>query len=152
MAETAGGGILASLRDHTWPTNGVRGFSRSSDGGRTWSATFFGFTNPPVIPDPSCQGSILRLGAAKDGKASALVHANAADPVSRSNMVLRVSFDDGHSWPVSNQVYSGRSAYSALAPLADGAVGLLFESDGYERIDFTRQAVFKEKAPLPAAR
>ena len=56
-------------------------------------------------------------------------------------MTLRISYDEGQTWPVSNQVYVGSSAYSALAPLATGEVGLLFEIDNYARIDFVRRSV-----------
>jgi sialidase-1 len=141
MAETPNGGVLASMRNGSFATAGVRTFSRSADGGLTWGAPFSTFTNPPTIPDPGCQGNILRLTTTNASNASRLIHANAAHPSSRENMVLRISYDEGYSWPVSNQVYAGSSAYSALTPLANGDVGLLFEIDNYTRIDFVRRSV-----------
>ena len=141
MAETPNGGLLASMRNGSFATTGLRTFSRSADGGLTWGAPFSTFTNPPAIPDPGCQGNILRLTTTNESNASRLIHANASHSSSRENMVLRISYDEGYSWPVSNQVYSGSSAYSALAPLANGDVGLLFEIDNYTRIDFVQRSV-----------
>ena len=51
-------------------------------------------------------------------------------------MTLRASYDDGRTWPYSTVVYKGPSAYCDLAVLPDGNVGLLFEKDGYQTIEF----------------
>jgi len=141
MVETPNGGLLASMRNAGFATTGVRTFSRSTDGGLAWGAPFSTLANPPSIPDPACQGSILRLTTTNASNASRLIHANAASSSSRVNMTLRISYDEGQTWPVSNQVYAGSSAYSALAALATGEVGLLFEIDNYARIDFVRRSM-----------
>jgi sialidase-1 len=141
MAETLNAGLLSSLRDGSFTEKGKRYFSRSSDGGLTWASPFNNTTNPPYMPDPGCQASILRLTTTNGSNASRLIHANAGSSSSRVNMTLRVSYDEGQTWPVSNQVYAGSSAYSALAPLATGELGLLFEIDNYARIDFVRRSV-----------
>ena len=141
IAETLNAGLLSSLRDGSFTENGKRYFSRSNDGGLTWASPFNNTTNPPYMPDPGCQASILRLTTTNASNASRLIHANAGSSSSRVNMTLRVSYDEGQTWPVSNQVYAGSSAYSALAPLATGELGLLFEIDNYARIDFVRRSV-----------
>jgi len=141
VAETAGGGLLASMRDNNFATTGVRTFSRSTDGGLTWFAIYTSTTNQAALPDPACQGSILRLTTTNDSNRSRLVFANAADSSSRINMTLRVSFDEGATWPVTDVIYAGSSAYSALTRLASAEVGLLFETDNYTRIDFVRRSV-----------
>lgn len=143
IAETAGGGLLASMRDNNFPWNGVRTFSRSTDGGLTWGALFTNTTNPPTIPDPACQGSIIRFSTTNDapGATSRLVFANCASSSGRKAMTLRVSYDEGNTWPVSNLVYSATSGYSALTRMANGEVGLLNEVNGYQRIDFVHETV-----------
>ncbi len=141
VAETAGGGLLASMRDNNFPTTGVRTFSRSSDGGITWGEPYTSTPNQPALPDPACQGSILRLTTTNDSNASRLIFANAADSSSRIKMTLRISYDEGATWPVSHLVYAGSSAYSSLTRLANDDVGLLFEVDNYTRIDFVRRSV-----------
>ncbi len=141
VVETTHGGLLSTLRDGRFAENGKRYFSRSSDGGLTWALPFYNTTNPSYIPDPSCQASILRLTTPDASNASRVIHANVGHESARVNMTLRISYDEGQTWPVSNQVYAGNSAYSALAPLATGEVGLLFEIDDYARIDFVRRSV-----------
>ena len=49
-------------------------------------------------------------------------------------MTIRVSYDEGETWPVSREIYSGGSAYSNLVKLSDDTVGLLYEKDGYAKI------------------
>jgi sialidase-1 len=66
---------------------------------------------------------------------------NAAHPTARSNATLRVSYDEGKTWPVSNVVYAAGSAYSALTELPTGHVGILLETDKYQRIVFARKQI-----------
>jgi BNR repeat-like domain/Carbohydrate esterase, sialic acid-specific acetylesterase len=141
VAETPGGGLLASMRDTTFSWSGVRTFSRSTDGGLTWGALFTNTTNPPTIPDPVCQGSILRFSTTNDSSANRIVSANCNSSSSRVAMTLRMSYDEGATWPVSNLVYSGTSGYSALTRMANGKIGLLNEVNSFARIDFVQRAI-----------
>lgn len=141
VVETAGGGLLASMRDNNFSTSGVRTFSRSTDGGLTWSVPYTSTPQQPPLPDPECQASILRLTTTNDSNRSRLLFANAAHPSSRVAMTLRLSYDEGNTWPVSNLVYAGSSAYSAVTLLGNGDVGLLFETANYGRIDFVRRSI-----------
>ncbi|MEM7514317.1 MAG: sialidase family protein, partial [Bacteroidota bacterium] len=62
-----------------------------------------------------------------------------ADAASRVNMTLRVSPDDGHTWPTSLVLHAGPAAYSDLV-IEDEIMGCLFEAgeeNPYERIVFT---------------
>ena len=51
-------------------------------------------------------------------------------------MTLFVSVDSGASWQLSQNVYSGASAYSALVPLNSTHVGLAYEKDRYKTINY----------------
>ena len=42
-------------------------------------------------------------------------------------MTLRLSYDEGNSWPQSKLLYEGPSAYSSLAILPDGSIACLYE-------------------------
>ena len=46
---------------------------------------------------------------------------------SRENLTLRMSYDDGKTWPVARVLEPGRSAYSDLAVLTDGTILCLYE-------------------------
>jgi hypothetical protein len=141
VAELPGGELLASIRDNGFPWSGVRTFARSTDGGVTWSAPYTDTVLPPTMPDPGCQGNVYRLTTTNDSNASRLIHANASSPSSRVNMTLRISYDEGQTWPVSNQVYAAGSAYSSVTRLANGDIGLLFEKDPYGNLEFARRSV-----------
>ena len=56
-------------------------------------------------------------------------------------MTVRVSYDEGASWPVSRVVHEGPAAYSSLVVLPDRSLGLLFERgerSPYETMTFAR--------------
>lgn len=141
VAETRDGQLLATIRNNTFPQKGVRFFSTSSDGGETWGTPYYQTTNQAPLPDPKCQASLLRLPSTNGANANPLILANAADTASRIKMTLRISYDEGRTWPVSNLVYAGDSAYSALTTLPSGEIGLLLEMDGYKRISFVRRSI-----------
>jgi len=141
VAETLDGHLLATIRNNAFSEQGVRFFNTSPDGGETWGSPYYQSTNQQPLPDPKCQASILRLLPANSTNASKLLLANAAHPTVRTNLTLRLSYDEGSTWPVSNLVYTGSSAYSALTSVASGEVGMLVEMDRYKRICFARQSV-----------
>jgi autotransporter-associated beta strand protein len=141
VAETPNGGLLASMRDNNFSWSGVRTFSRSADAGLTWGTPYTSTTNQVALPDPACQGSILRLTTTNDSNASRMVFANCANSSSRVAMTLRLSYDEGQTWPVSNLVYVSTSGYSSLTKLATGEIGLLNEVNSFARIDYVRRSV-----------
>ncbi|HEU5069614.1 MAG TPA: exo-alpha-sialidase [Verrucomicrobiae bacterium] len=150
VCETAGGGLLASMRDNNFAWNGVRTFARSTDGGATWSAPYTNTVVPPTMPDPACQGNVYRLTTTNNSNASRLVHVNAASSSSRMNLTLRISYDEGQSWPVSNQIYAAGAAYSSVTKLATGDIGVLFEKDPYGNLDYARRSIAEVTAGADA--
>jgi sialidase-1 len=137
IAETSNGHLLVTIRNNTFPQKGVRFFNRSEDGGETWGTPYYQTKDQPALPDPKCQGSLLRVTSAHAFKKGVWALSNAADPSSRTNLMLRISRDGGKTWPINRLVYNGGSAYSALTVLPSGELGILFEADKYKRICFT---------------
>ena len=112
----------------------VRKISVSKDGGETW---------PPLRDDATliesqCQASILRHPGGGDPARDVFLFSNPATQIGRTNGVIRLSRDEGKTWPVSRVLYRGGFAYSCLATLPDGSIGCLFERDGYKTICFAR--------------
>jgi sialidase-1 len=138
MAETAGGELVASMRDNGFPTRGVRTFNRSADGGVTWGVPYHSSETQAALPDPECQGNIYRLRHSPAGAAGRLVQVNAASATRRENLTLRISDDGGVTWPIARTIYAGPAAYSAVAELANGDLGVLFEKDPYGNLDYVR--------------
>lgn len=132
IVELANGDLMLNMRNHGSGKR-RRAVAISKDGGETWGET----TWDDALPEPQCQGSIIRHRAA-DGTAGPLLFCNPASDRKRENLTLRASFDEGLTWTKSLVVAPGASAYSHLAVLKDGDVGLAYEADGYKRIVFRR--------------
>jgi sialidase-1 len=59
----------------------------------------------------------------------------------RERMTVRVSYDEGATWPVARVIHEGPAAYSSLIVLPNRSIGLLFERGDrspYEKITFAR--------------
>lgn len=112
----------------------LRKISRSRDGGKTWSP----LSDDSALIESQCQASILRHPGGGDSARDVFLFSNPATQTGRTNGTIRLSRDEGKTWPVSRVLYAGGFAYSCLASLPDGAVGCLFERDGYKTISFAR--------------
>jgi sialidase-1 len=132
-AEMADGSLLLNMR-------GTRGnnrkTARSRDGGLTWTDA----VEDPVLIEPRCQGSLESYTNTIDHDKNRLLFANPAS-LKRENMTVRLSYDNGHTWPAAKQIHAGPAAYSCLTVLADMTAGCLYErgdKTAYEKITFAR--------------
>jgi sialidase-1 len=132
IVELADGTLMMNMRIQ-WFGKGYRGVSYSEDEGATWSK----FIYDEALPDPVCQASILRYSLADNGGRNRILFSNPATG-GRNGMTVRLSYDEGRTWPISKLVYSGPSAYSCLGVLPDLSVGLLYEKGEYDAISFAR--------------
>jgi sialidase-1 len=85
--------------------------------------TWTGWRNEPRLIDPANNASIIR--DAPDGPPDAperrwLPFSNTEHASERHNLVVKMSCDDGASWPMRMMVDSGPAAYSTIARLRDG--------------------------------
>lgn len=140
VVEAADGSLLLNMRSYWWRAakvkerEGLRAVARSRDGGQTWSELWF----DAALIEPVCQASFLRYTWAETGGRSRLLFSNPASKTTRHRMTVRLSYDEGKTWPVSKLIHAGSAAYSCLAVLPDGRIGLLYERDGYKKITFAR--------------
>lgn len=132
MAELTDGSVLLNARNQGGAK--LRKIATSRDGGATWSP----LKDDPQLPEPVCQASLLRYPNAGAPEKDVLLFCNPASPTKRITGTVRLSRDDGRTWPVSRVLYPGSFAYSCMAPLSDGSVALIFERDGCSRITFCR--------------
>jgi sialidase-1 len=131
--ELTDGRLMLNMRNYDRSMR-QRAVSISQDGGATWGPVRY----DPALIEPICQASLIR--SSQDGK-EFLVFSNPASETARVNMTLRVSYDEGRSWPVARTLHAGPSAYSDLTALPDNAIGCLYEcgeEHAYERITFAR--------------
>lgn len=74
---------------------------------------------------PICEASFIRYSLAHMSVRSRVFFSKPAD-TARDRITIRLSYDEGNTWPVARLVYEGFSEYSSLAVLRDGTVGLLY--------------------------
>jgi sialidase-1 len=125
VAELANGDLMMDARQgdgkHRWVVI-------SADGGKTWSEPRPGAAVGPVATGFRRWDSHRLLWTGPQGQ-------------ERRHLVIRVSQDEGRTFPLERTLYEGRAAYSDIAILADGQVGVLWErgaDKGYQFITFTR--------------
>lgn len=122
VAEIADGQLLLNMRNYD-PKVRVRQQAVSPDGGITWTHQ----RHVPELVDPICQASLRRYSWPGAGRRNVLLFANPAS-TKRERLTLRVSNDDGATWPVARLLDPRPSAYSCLAVLPNGDVGVLYEA------------------------
>jgi len=138
VVELTDGTLMLNWRTKSGAKHHRRTVAISKDGGDTWSK---GRLDDALIT-PVCQGCIVRYTRRQDGYAKdRLLFSNPASTKGRVNMTVRISYDEGKTWAVGKTVYAGPSAYSCLAVLKDGTIGVFYETGkkhAYETISFAR--------------
>lgn len=129
VAELADGSLLMNMRNY-WgkdggkpESGGKRAVATSADGGKTWGPLRF----DAALVEPICQASLIRAQGT-------LLFSNPASTSKRERLTVRFSRDDGVTWPESRVLHEGPAAYSCLAALPDGRIGVLYERDDYRAI------------------
>jgi sialidase-1 len=137
VAELHDGRLMINMRNY-WERDGgdtdlggKRAVSISEDGGETWQA----LTYDSALVEPICQASLIKHSSDTFRQAP-LIFANPASTTNRRQLTVRVSQDNGKTWPVARLIHKGDAAYCCLAVLPDRSVGCLYEADGYKRITF----------------
>lgn len=131
VVELPGGNLL--LNSRSAGGNQFRKTALSTDGGQTWSP----LKDDPALPEPQCQGSILRFAFPHENQSGIILFANPASQKTRMYGTIRISYDNGRTWPVNKLVYNGSFAYSCLTRINAETAGLLFERDEYKKISFS---------------
>lgn len=133
--ELSDGRVMVNIRSESRPNR--RAYAISPDGATNWSKPKF----HDALLEPICMASLIRLPL-EDGKIGLLFsnpyNLDAADTArlapgrgrDRKNLSLRLSRDDGQSWPVRKSLEPGVSGYSDLAVLPDGTILCFYERGG----------------------
>jgi sialidase-1 len=139
---------------------GYRAISTSSDRGVTWSKAVL----DKSLPEPSCQASIIRLNDKEILFSNPAVHWAGGFAIwSRRNLTLRLSKDDGRTWPHARCLNEGLAGYSDIAVTKDGKIFCVFENgtndycDKISVVQVDRQWLLagkhgrKKKSPITAS-
>src|SRR5690606_7845671 len=82
-------------------------------------------TNFPLTNQ--CDGGLNKITDAKTGK-SYLIYSKNESPEGRKNLTIRLSEDNGKTWPVSKVLDSNTVSYSDIAVLPDNTILVLYET------------------------
>ncbi|MFT6935261.1 MAG: sialidase-1 [Maribacter sp.] len=125
---------IVELMDGSWMINsrvnglGTRYVHTSIDKGKSWKS------RPDAsLIDAGCNASIIRYTSVQNGDdKNRLLFSNANSKNNRSNLTVRISYDEGETWSAGKTIYSQGAAYSSMNVLSNGAIGLFFEKDDYQ--------------------
>ena len=139
LVELLDGRVMLNIRSESKEHR--RAISLSKDGATGWTTPVF----QEELLEPICMASLCRLNEpAADGK-TRLVFANPHNldrgdgkgtpgvGRDRKHVTIKLSHDDGATWPISRSLESGKSGYSDLAVGPDGTIYCFYErgsSDG----------------------
>jgi len=111
---------MLNMRNYD-PSKRTRQIAYSTDGGSSWE----NMQHDESLIEPICQASILHTNFKNQ---DLLLFLNPSDKKKRINMTLKLSRDDGKTWPITKSIYPGPSAYSDLTKITKGQIGLLYEA------------------------
>ncbi len=138
VVEVNDGTLMLNMRGDMGKS--CRGVAISSDGGASWKPLRW----DRALNDCPCQASLVRYSAPDDGGRNRLLFANPDNAgeefgaVERTRMTVRVSYDEGKTWPIKKLIHAGPSSYSSLLRLPGGDIGLLFEGGDKHRREWIR--------------
>ena len=132
VAQLSDDSIMLNARDgknkgNTSVTNG-RVISLTNDLGETWTEDP---TSRRVLIEPACMASLHKHEYTENGqKKSILLFSNPNSQTARDHMTIKVSFDDGKTWPEKYRMLldagKGRG-YSCLTSIDEQTIGILYE-------------------------
>ena len=125
VCETSTGGLY--LNSRKWKGANLRKVAWSSNGGESWTPA----ADDPGMPGPDCQNSLLALPGAKHRIIVLGPTGNA-----RSKGTIRLSTDDGKTWAKSRLLVPGPFAYSSMALMKDGRIGVIYEPNNAKEVLF----------------
>lgn len=126
IASLSDGGVIISARNSDERSR--RLITRSPDGATRWTKPAFA----DELLEPGCMAGIASHPGSAAVPGAVLLfsnpHTTEREHSSRRDVSIKLSRDDGRTWPVSKTLQPGPSAYSDLAVLPDGTVLCFYES------------------------
>lgn len=143
--ELSDGTVMLNMRDNRNRGNkGVNGrrICTTANLGETWTEHP---TSRKALVEPTCMASLHRHDYTVDGeKKSILLFVNPNDYKTRDKLTLKVSFDDGLTWPENYWILFDRyrsAGYSSITSIDENSIGILYESSqanmAFIKIDLT---------------
>ena len=100
----------------------------TADLGKTWKVHQ---TSRSALPEPVCMASLYKHQYLKNGKKkSVLLFVNPNSKVTRNHITLKVSFDDGNTWPSDKHILLDElngAGYSCITSIDNDTIGIIYE-------------------------
>ena len=155
VIQLADGRVMFNSRNES--INYRRLITHSKDGIGDWSKPYF----HDAFFEPICFGSMVRYSMQPAQSKNRILFCNpdsrhdpwkAARPSTprsapnrhRTNLTVRMSYDEGHTWPVSKVIDPDIAGYSDMAVTPDGRIHLLYEGGSVKEFEgnhFKNQAM-----------
>lgn len=129
VVELTDGSVMQNMR--SYHGKGNRAVAVSRDGGASFDRLYL----DAGLQSPVCQANILRYSWPEENQSRILFSSPTGEK--RAGITVRMSYDEGRTWPVNKLMHQGPGAYSNMVRLPNGDIGLLVEvgeSDPYETI------------------
>lgn len=133
VVQLADGRVMLNVRSESKANR--RLVTVSKDGATGWTKPRF----DEALLEPICMASIVRLSEKSQSNKSRIVFANPSNlgradgrevpgqSRDRRNLSIKLTFDEGETWPVNKVLEPGFSGYSDLAVATDGTILCLYE-------------------------
>lgn len=133
--QLSNGDIMLNMRANENATrkgdNNGRAMAVTNDLGRTWTSHS---ASRSVLNEPVCMASFHKHNFIKNGKpASVLLFSNPNTKTGRNHMTIKMSFDDGLTWPKENWILLDEwnsFGYSCITSVDENTIGILYEGSG----------------------
>lgn len=133
--QLSNGDIMLNMRANENATrkgdNNGRAMAVTSDLGKTWTSHA---ASRSVLNEPVCMASTHKHNYTKNGKpASVLLFSNPNTKSGRNHMTIKMSFDDGLTWPKENWILLDEwnsFGYSCITSVDEDTIGILYEGSG----------------------
>ena len=147
------GNVMVDIRNES--PNHLRAQSISPDGISNWTKPVF----HPELFEPICNAAIERLSTKKQNGKSRILFCNPdsekdKDKIGKNgfrgriNLSLRLSYDEGKTYPVKKVVDAGRSGYCDMVAGKDGFIYILYEQGEREGKGSVPQSLYLVKVNL----
>ena len=124
VVQLADGSVMANIR--TGDKARLRAVALSPDGISHWTKPRF----DPHLYDPICAAGIVRYDSSRilftNPDSRSLPGSSQAHGL-RQNLTLKMSEDDGKTWPVARLLHQGSSGYSDVAVAQDKTIYVIYE-------------------------
>ncbi len=126
IAPLSDGGVIVTARNSDERSR--RLITRSMDGSTKWSKPAFA----EELLEPGCMAGITAHSGSALTRGPLLLFSSPRtierEHSARRDVTIKLSRDDGKTWPIAKTLQSGPSAYSDLAVLPDGTILCFYES------------------------